>query len=76
MADITLYTSDTEDELFCKAEDLLETAYLKYKTEIDEDIQVPKLEIKRDDRLEVYRGLKEIDDGLNETDLESLDRRF
>lgn len=76
MPDITLYTSDTGDELFSKAEDLLETAYLEYKTEIDEDIQVPKLEIKRDDGLEVYRGLKEIDDGLNVTDLESLDRRF
>lgn len=76
MANITLYTSSTEDELFSNAEDLLETAYLEYRTEVDKDLQVPKLEIKRDDGLEVYRGLKEIDEGLSETNLEDLDRKF
>ena len=76
MPDITLYTSSTEDELFDKAEALLETAYLDYSTEVDRDLQVPKLEIKRGENLEVYRGLKEIDEGLSETDLENLDRKF
>lgn len=76
MPDITLYTSSTEDELFDKAEALLETAYLDYRTEVDQDLQVPKLEIKRGENLEVYRGLKEIDEGLSETDLEDLDRKF
>ena len=73
MADITLYTSDTEDELLSKAEALLETAYLDYSTEVNHDLQVPKLEIKRSEGREVYRGLKEIDEGLSETDLEYLD---
>jgi len=76
MPDITLYTSSTEDELFDKAEALLETAYLDYSTEVDRDLQVPKLEIKRGENMEVYRGLKEIDEGLSETDLEDLDRKF
>jgi|GEM_PF-1933815 len=76
MSDITLYTSSTEDELFDKAEALLETAYLDYSTEVDRDLQVPKLEIKRGENMEVYRGLKEIDEGLSETDLEDLDRKF
>lgn len=76
MAEVTLYGSDTEDEIFSKAEALLETAYLQYKTEVNEDSQVPKLEIKREDGLEVYKGLKEIDKGLGKTDLEDLDRRF
>jgi len=76
MPDVTLYTSNTGDELFSKAEDLLETAYLDYRTEVDEELQVPKLEIKRGESLEVYRGLKEIDEGLSETDLDDLDTRF
>ena len=76
MPDVTLYTSNTSDELFSKAEDLLETAYLDYRTEVDEELQVPKLEIKRGESLEVYRGLKEIDEGLSETDLDDLDTRF
>ena len=76
MPDVTLYTSDKDDELSSSAEALLETAYLDYRTEVDHDLQVPKLEIKRGENLEVYRGLKEINEGLSETDLEDLDRKF
>ncbi len=76
MPSVTLYTPDMEDELFKEAEDLLETAYLEYDTELSDEAISPRLEIQREDTLEVYRGPQEIREGLEEMDMEDLDRRF
>lgn len=76
MPNVTLYTPDENDEMLEEAEALLETAYLDYNTKASDDVISPKLEIERDNGLEVYRGPKEIREGLEETDLEDLDRKF
>lgn len=76
MPNITLYTRDENSEKLEEAEALLETVYLDYDIKETDDVISPKLEIEKENGSEIYRGLKEIDEGLKETDLEDLDRKF
>lgn len=75
MPSVTLYTPDRDADSFKEAEALLETAYLDYDTEISNET-VPRLEIERGEKQEIYKGLNEIRQGLDNTDLKDLERRF
>jgi len=76
MTELTLYTPAKDDERFRRAERLLETAYLEYSTELDDELLGPELEIQRDETRKVYKGTKKIEEFLEEAELEDLERRF
>jgi len=74
MAELRLYLSE-KNIANDKAKNLLETAWLEYD-ERKTDFERPKLEVIYEDKEELYIGLEEIRNGVEEIDLTGFEKRF
>ena len=75
MPELKLYLSERNKEMNDKVRDYLETFWLEYEEKTTE-YERPKLQIEQNENQEVYRGIMEIKEGLEELELDEFERRF
>jgi hypothetical protein len=75
MAELKLYLPENDISSNDDVKDLLETGWLDYEEETT-DFERPKLEVVYEDEENLYVGLNEIREGLEDLDLSGFERRF